>query len=69
MTSLLNEIVPVKNLGELRWYLGCFIEKDLETGQLKISQQTYAEELAAEYGIGWGQSVQLPVGVKLAEFC
>ena len=31
-------------------------------------QQTYAEELAAEYGVEWGQSVPLPDGVKLTEF-
>ena len=35
---------------------------------LKISQQTYAEQFADEYGIEFGKSVPLPVGTKLAEF-
>lgn len=64
----LNEMVPVKNLGELRWYSACFYERDVERGLLKISQQTYAEELAAEYGVEWGKSVPLPASVKLTEF-
>ena len=64
----LNEMVPVKNLGELKWYSACFYERDLERGLLKISQQRFAEELAAEYGIEWGRSVPLPVSVKLDDF-
>ncbi|CAB1106855.1 unnamed protein product [Ectocarpus sp. CCAP 1310/34] len=64
----LNEKVPVKNLGELRWYSACFYQRDVERGLLKISQQRFAEELAAEYGVEWGQSVSLPVSVKLSDF-
>ena len=64
----LNEMVPVKNLGELKWYSACFYERDLERGLLKISQQRFAEELAAEYGIEWGRSVPLSVSVKLDDF-
>ena len=44
-------MVPVKNLGELRWYSGCFYERGWEKGVLKISQPTFAEQLADEYGI------------------
>ena len=36
----LNKIVPVKNLGELSWYSGCFYERDWERKVLKIFQQT-----------------------------
>ena len=28
----LNRMVPVKNLGELKWYSGCFYERDREAG-------------------------------------
>ena len=35
---------------------------------LRISQQTFAEQLADQYGIELGKSVPLPVGTKLAEF-
>ena len=31
-------------------------------------QQTYAEELAEEFGVEWGQRGPLPVGVKLTGF-
>ena len=37
----LNRILPVKNLGELKWYSGCFYERDREAGRPKISQQTF----------------------------
>ena len=33
----LNRMVPVKNLGELKWYSGCFYERDREAGRLTIS--------------------------------
>ena len=64
----LNQLVPVKNLGELRWYSGCFYERDWENGTLTISQQTFAEQLATEYGVEYGRSVPLPVGTRLEEF-
>ena len=32
----LNRMVPVKSLGELKWYSGCFYERDREAGRLKI---------------------------------
>ncbi|CAB1101635.1 unnamed protein product [Ectocarpus sp. CCAP 1310/34] len=64
----LNEMVPVKNLGVLRWYSACFYERDVERGLLRISQQRVADVLAAKYGIEWGRSVPLPVSVKLTDF-
>ena len=64
----LDQMVPVKNLGELRWYSGCFYERDREKGHLNISQQSFAEQLGDEYGIEYGKSVPLPVGTALAEF-
>ena len=66
----LGKMVPVKDLGPLSWYSGCFYERDRESGRLTISQENYALELAADYGIEWGKSVPLGVGVgvKLGEF-
>ncbi|CAB1098582.1 unnamed protein product [Ectocarpus sp. CCAP 1310/34] len=64
----LNTMVPVKNLGDLRWYSGCFYERDWDAGSLKISQQTYAEELGMEFGVEYGKEIPLPVGLKLSEF-
>ncbi|CAB1117587.1 unnamed protein product [Ectocarpus sp. CCAP 1310/34] len=64
----LNTMVPVKNLGGLRWYSGCFYERDWDAGTLKISQQTYAEELGMEFGVEYGKEIPLPVRLKLSEF-
>ncbi|CAB1109720.1 unnamed protein product [Ectocarpus sp. CCAP 1310/34] len=64
----LRTMVPVKNLGDLRWYPGCFYERDWDAGTLKISQQTYAEELGMEFGVEYGKEIPLPVGLKLSEF-
>ena len=61
-------MVPVKNLGELRWYSGCFYERDWEKGVLKISQLMFADQLTDEYGIEFGKKVPLPIGTRLAEF-
>ena len=64
----LNRMVPVKNLGELKWYSGCFYERDREAGRLKISQQTYTEELGEKFDVKWGGSIPLPTTCKLYEF-
>ena len=47
----LNRILPVKNLGELKWHSGCFYEGDREAGRPKISQQTYTEELGEKFDV------------------
>ena len=60
----LNPIVPVKNLGDLRCYSGCLYERDGEKGVLNFSQQTLAEQLVDEYGIEFGKSVPLFVGLR-----
>ena len=41
----LNRMVPIKNLGELRWYGGCHYTREREMGTLTISQKTFADEL------------------------
>ena len=47
----LGRLVPVNSLGELKWYSGCYYERDREAGRLTISQQTYTEELGERYGV------------------
>ena len=41
----LNRMVPVKNLGELRWYGGFHYTREREMDTLTISQKTFADEL------------------------
>ena len=39
--KVLGRLVPVKSLVELKWYSGCYYERDREAGRLTSSQQTY----------------------------
>jgi len=64
----LNKLVPVKNLGDLTWYSGCYYERDREAGRLTISQKTYVDNLAGEYGVTWGKSTPLSTTYRLWEF-
>ena len=61
-------MVPVKNLGELRWYRGCHLIREREMGTLTISQKTFADELVIMFCVTSKQSVPLRVGLKLEEF-
>ena len=64
----LNRMVPVKNLGELRWYSGCHYTRKRDIGTLTISQKTFAAELIKKLGVTFTKSVPLRVGVKLDKF-
>ena len=64
----LNKLIPVKNLGEVRWYSGLHHERGWEKGTLSISQQTFAEELAQEYQIENGKIIPMGLGVNLDDF-
>ena len=61
-------MVPVKRLGELRWYRGCHYTRELEMGTLTISQKKIADELVKKFCVTSTQSVPLRVGAKLEEF-
>ena len=51
-------LVPVKSLGKLKWYLGCYHERDREAGRLTIiSQQT--EQLGEKYGVEWSNALPI----------
>ena len=64
----LNRMVPVNNLGELRWYGGCHYTCERERGTLTISQKKFADELVKTFCVTSTKSVPLRVGVKLEEF-
>ena len=63
-----NRTIPVKNLGDLKWYGGCRYSRDRKRGTLTISQQSFAEELVKKFRVTSVQSVPLKVGVKVEEF-
>ena len=64
----LGRLVPVKSLGELRWYSGCYYKRDREAGRLTISQQTLTEELGDKYGVEWGNGTPIPATWSLWDF-
>ena len=65
----LNRTIPVKNLGDLKWYGGCRYSRDRKRGTLTISQQSFAEELVKKFRVTSVQRVPLKIGVnKLEEF-
>ena len=64
----LNQMIPVKNLGELRWNEGCHFTREREMDTLTISQKMFADELVKKFCVTSTQSVPLRVGVKLEDF-
>ena len=64
----LNRTIPVKNLGELKWYGGCRYSRDPQRGTLTISQQSFAEELVNKFDVTYVNNVPLRVELKLDEF-
>ena len=64
----LNRLVPINNLGELRWYAGCQYSRDWDAGTLTISQQAFAENTALKFGVSSGRRNPLEKGLKLEEF-
>ena len=55
----LNRLVPISNLGELRWYAGCGSSRNWDTGTLTISQQAFAENTAARFNVSYRRSTPL----------
>ena len=64
----LNRTIPVKNLGDLKWYGGCRYSRDPKRGTLTISQLSFAKELVKKFRATSVQSVPPKVGAKLDEF-
>ena len=55
----LNQTIPFKNLGDLKWYGGCRYSRDRKRGTLTISQQSFAEELVKKFRVTSVLSVPL----------
>ena len=64
----LNRLVPINNLGELRWYAGCRFSRDWDAGTLTISQQSFAENTAARFDVSSGRNTPLSIVLELEEF-
>ena len=64
----LNRTIPVKSLGELKWYGGCRYSRDPKMGTLTIPQQSFAEEFVNKFDVTYVQNVPLKVGLESDEF-
>ena len=57
-----NRLVPINNLGELRWYAGCRYSRDWDAGTLTISQQAFDGNAALKFGVSSGRRNPLKKG-------
>ena len=48
---ILNENFPTENLGELRWYLGCVVERDWQQGRVAIKQPAMIYTLTKRFSV------------------
>ena len=64
----LNRLVPINDLGELRWYASCRFSRDWDAGISTISRQAFAENTAARFDVSSGRNTPLSTGLKLEEF-
>ena len=64
----LNHLVPINNLGELRWYAGCHYSRDKVVGLLTISQTSFTEKMVNQFGVTAGRNTPLSTEAFLGEF-
>ena len=64
----LNHLVPINNLGELRWYAGCHYSWDKVAGLLTISHMSFTEKTVNQFGVTAGRNTPLSTDVFLEEF-
>ena len=51
LLASLNKIFPTNDLGEYTWYDGCGIERYVELGTIKLSQEAYVESLMKRFDV------------------
>ena len=47
----LNEIFPTENLGELKWYLVCAVERDWQGGSVTVKQPAMTDTLIKRFNV------------------
>ena len=47
----LNEQFPTEHLGELKWYLGCAVERDWQHGSVAIKQPAMIHTLTKHFSV------------------
>ena len=64
----LNHLVPINNLGELRWYAGCHYSRDKVTSLLTISKNYFAKKTVKQFGVNAGRNTPLSTYAFFEEF-
>ena len=65
LLASLNEKYPTNNLGECTWYDGCGIERYVELGTMKLSQEAYVESLMKRFDVQSISDIFAPPGADL----
>ena len=64
----LSRYVPITNLGEPRWYAGCWCSRDAVLDTVTMSQQAVAEKIVAKFGVTQNKETPMVVDLKLEQF-
>lgn len=60
----LSHLVPLNNFGELRWYTGCRLNMDRESGSLTIYQTTFTGMIVDNSCVASGRKIPVVVGLR-----
>lgn len=64
----LNRLLPVNNLGILCFFGGCRFTQDLVAGSVKMSQETFAQNLVRKFGVTRNKPTPMSVDTRLDVF-
>ncbi|CAB1096632.1 unnamed protein product [Ectocarpus sp. CCAP 1310/34] len=65
LLASLNKKFPTRNVGECEWFDGCAIERDVEAGNLKISQTAYIDSMVKRFDVQSTSRIPASPGVDL----
>ena len=65
LLASLNKKSPTKDLGECTWYDGCGIERDVQLGTIKLSQEAYVESLIKRFDVQSISNILVSPGADL----
>ncbi|CAI7843644.1 unnamed protein product [Closterium sp. NIES-53] len=63
--EMLEMQVKCSKMGDVKYYLGMHVERDLDKGVLRLHQRKYSEGLAEKYGLQDGGKPATPLGLVL----
>lgn len=61
----LTEVVKVRDLGEVKYFLGMSVDKDRQANTLKLTQERLATELVSQYGMRESKIKSVPISTSV----